>query len=137
MYITFFLLQVYEQLYYISFVAEITNIVYYLSIIFNIVLPRGFNVGMSIFNFIYFLYIIFIVIFIRGKFRKTGFIILSLAILKELFWKNNPVVSIIDSIICIVVLILYHRFIYDVYKKVKKEIEMIIEQLEEGNNNLK
>lgn len=139
-YITFVLLRIHEELYYISFVAEITNIIYYLSMIFDIVLPKGFSIGMAIFNFIYLVYVAFIVIFIRGKFRKSGFIILSLTILKKLFWKDNLVISIIDSIVCIIVLILYHRFIYDFYKQIeneRKEIIEIIEQLEKEEDNLK
>ena len=109
----YFLLRFQEQMYYASVVAEVTNIFYYICTIFNITLPYGFHIAMSIFNLAYGFYMVFIIAFIRGEFRRSGFIIIALAILKDIFWKSNPVISIIDSIVCLGILIIYHRFIYN------------------------
>lgn len=130
----YFLLRLQEQMYYASIVAEIANIVYCLCTLFNITLPYGFNIAMTIFNFIYGFYMIFIIIFIRGKFRKSGFIITILAILKELLWKDNPIISMIDSIICLGILIIYHRFIYGAIAEVDRQIEEQTEKIKKKDN---
>ena len=121
----YFLLRFQEQMYYASVVAEVTNIFYYICTLLNITLPYGFNIAMSIFNLAYGFYMIFIIVFIRGEFRRSSFIIIALSILKELLWKNNPIISIVDSIICLGILMVYHRFIYGAIAEIDRQIEEI------------
>lgn len=130
----YFLLRFQEQMYYASVVAEVTNIFYYICTVFNITLPYGFYIAMSIFNLAYGFYMVFIIAFTRGEFRRSGFIIIALAILKELLWKSNPIISIIDSIMCLGVLIVYHRFIYGAISEIDRQIEEQIERIEKKDN---
>lgn len=115
------LLKIHEQLYYVSIVAELANIFYFVSIILGIDLPHGFNIGLQIYNLIYAAYMLFIIFFTEGLFKRCAFIILTLAIFKDLIWGKIPIISIIDSLVCIGVLAYYHQFLYAIMEKIENE----------------
>lgn len=119
----YLLFKIQEQLYYVSVVAEIVNILYYLSIIFGISLPHGFSYGLLLFNAIYSIYMFLVIFFTRGKFKTSAFMIITLAILKSFIWESIPIISIIDSLICIGILIYYHQFLYVAIEQIEKEIK--------------
>jgi len=106
-----------EHMGYISIAAEIANIVMYLGMLFNIELPRGFFVGSGIYNLVYGFYTIAIVLYRNNICRVFAAVILTLGMFKDLFWEKNAVISIIDSLVCLILLILINRF----DEKIKKE----------------
>lgn len=95
-----------EHMIYISIVAEIANIVSYLGDILNKKLPSGFSVGSSIYNLIYALCIILVFAFESEdktcKIVAVGILLLSF--FKDLLWAENPVICIVDSLVCLVLL---------------------------------
>jgi len=107
-----------EQLSYISIAAEIANIFSSLSIIFSIKLLRSFRVGIGLFNAVYALYVWFSLFSDKKNIRRGSYIIFILALLKDDFWKNNPIICIIDSITCLLILIITHFPIYKYGEKV-------------------
>lgn len=117
------LLKAQEQLYYISFVAELGNIFYFLSIVLGINSSFGLGAGMLLFNAIYGLYMFSILFFIRGRFRRVAYIILPMAILRGFIWDSSPILSILISILSIGVLVYYHQFIYIILDKIEEAIE--------------
>jgi hypothetical protein len=108
-----------EHMGYISIAAEIANIVMYLGMLFNIELSRGFFVGSGIYNFVYAFYTVFILLYRNNICRIFAAIILLFGVFKELYWSENAVISIVDSLVCLVLLILIDRF----NEKIKKENE--------------
>lgn len=116
----YLLLKMQENLYYISVVAELANIFYYLSVLLGFDLPYGYAYGVSLFNAIYACYIFFIIILTQGKFKICAYIILTLSILKSYLWGDIPIISIVDSVVCIGILIYYHQFIYVIIKEIEE-----------------
>lgn len=110
-----------EQMYYISVVAELLNISYFLGLIFNVEMPNGFNISYLLFNGLYGIYMILIILFTRGSFRFSALFIFFMGILRSNFWKGIPILCILDSIVCIVVLVINHKFIYEILKEVETQ----------------
>ncbi len=110
-----------EQMGYIGIAAEIANISMYLGMLFNTEFPRGFYIGSEIYNFVYSLYIAIIILFKNNISRILAATILILGLLKDMLWSQNPVICIIDSTICLVLLILINK--HEEKEKIKTQKE--------------
>lgn len=120
-------LKIQEQFFYISVVAEIANIIYFVTRIMEIELLYGFHFAKTVFNVVYLFYMLYILFNIGGKFKISSIAILSLSLSRHFFYVNNYLLSIIDSVICLIVLIFSHYFLY----LIMEEIEFaIFEELE-------
>lgn len=112
----YLLLLIQERFYYLSVVAEIMNISYALSLILELNLPPGFQTILIVLNFIYAGYMLLVMFGTKGTFKRVSYAIITLSVLNHLFWNGNPIFSIIDSILCIGLLVYYHKFMYAIFR---------------------
>jgi phosphoglycerol transferase MdoB-like AlkP superfamily enzyme len=98
-----------EHMGHISIATEIAYIAFYLGALFNIPFPKGVNVGLGIYNFIYASYVCLVILYKNKLCRNLGVIILVLALFKDLLWSQNAIMCIIDSLICICLLLLINK----------------------------
>lgn len=121
-----------DEIYYFSIATEIANIVSYIGAIYDVNFPKAFFKGLSIYNGVYGMYILLIALFTRTNYRKCGIFIMIMSILRNFLWKNNPILCIIDSIICMALLIVFNEKRIKRRKKIiknaKKELEKEIEE---------
>lgn len=121
------LLKIQKHFSYISITAELFNIAYFISLVTDFAMPESFAIVLSLLNIIYLMYIVFVVMFIRGEFQNIGITIMLIFLAKTVFWETNPIMNIIDSAVCLVVLVVAHIPIYNVLDNAEKEFENQIE----------
>lgn len=94
------------QLCYLSITTELINLVCFALIYFFKSLPYEFAFTLSLFNSIYAVFIFLLALTTKGRAFHVSISIIGLAIMKELFYKNNLILSSIDSLICMFLLII-------------------------------
>lgn len=107
-----------EHLFYISVVAEILNIISYICLLKGINISNGYNIALLLYNIFYFSYVVFIILFIRGKFRRCGISIFFATILSSILLSNRYIFCILNSLICLGIMIFYHRYLFLIMKEI-------------------
>lgn len=95
--------------YYISVVAEILNILFFISESMSRTVPEGFMTAMMIMNFIYTIFIVGVLLFTRGQYVNSAAMIVVLSIIQNVFFQGDFAALIVISVINIGILIYYNE----------------------------